>query len=62
MLSGQITDLTSLWQCGIAHDELAAVGGIQVAHGCGAVSVSRDGESVDVPGEGTELGLIGQIG
>jgi hypothetical protein len=55
VLASKVSGLTSLGLRSIAHDELAAVGGVEVRCCGSAIAVGRDGESVDVPGGVTQL-------
>jgi hypothetical protein len=48
VLASQITSLARLRLAHVAGEVLATVSGIQVAHGRGAVAVSRDGKGVNV--------------
>lgn len=62
MLARQIAHLTRLRRSSIAHDVLAAIGGVEMRQrGC-AVSIGWDREGVDVPVEGAQGGLVGEVG
>lgn len=61
VLTRQIAYLAVLRRRRVAHVQLAAVLGVEVAHGGGAVSVAGDGERVDVPVEGAVGGLVGEV-
>jgi hypothetical protein len=55
VLASKVSGLACLGLRGIAHDELATVGGVEVRCCGSAVAVGRDGKGVDVPGGVTQL-------
>lgn len=62
MLSTQITDLTDSRVGGVAGEVVGwAVEGHEVAFGGRAVAIAVDGVGVDVIGEGTGRGNIGEV-
>jgi hypothetical protein len=55
VLTSKVSSLAGLGLRGIAHDELATVGGVEVRCCGSAVAVGWDGKGVDVPGGVTQL-------
>ena len=58
VLAGQVAGLAGLWRLDLARVQLAAVGGVQVRHGGGTVSVRGDGELVDVVDYGERRSVL----
>jgi hypothetical protein len=62
MFTGQIARLAGLRREHLAGMVFAAISGVEVAEGCGAVAVCGNGESVDVVDEGAVEGGRGEAG